>query len=63
MEWVAVQNYNDVPYDFLVHGDRRQADRSRQNLDRRGVLRWDPQMRDRRYGKDRRQFGVLSRGR
>ena len=60
---MAVRNYNNIPYDFLAHGDRRKADRRQQNLDRRGVLRWDPQMRDRRYGKDRRQFGVLSRGR
>lgn len=60
---MAVRNYNDIPYDFLVHGDRRKADRRQQNLDRRGVLRWDPQMKDRRYGRDRRQVGALTRGR
>jgi hypothetical protein len=60
---VAVRNYNNIPYDFLAHGDRRKADRRQQNLDRRGVLRWDPQMKERRYGRDRRQTGVLTRGR
>ena len=60
---VAVQNYNNVPYDFLMHGDRRQAERRQENLDRRGVLRWDPQMQDRRLGKDRRQTGAVGRGR
>jgi hypothetical protein len=63
MGWVAVRNYNNVSYDFLVHGDRRKADRRRQNLDRRGVLRWDPQMKDRRLGRDRRQAGTVARGR
>jgi hypothetical protein len=58
-----VRNYNNVSYDFLVHGDRRKADRRRQNLDRRGVLRWDPQMKDRRLGRDRRQAGTVARGR
>ncbi|MCR4301290.1 MAG: hypothetical protein NUV51_06740 [Sulfuricaulis sp.] len=47
-----------VPYDSLVHGDRRKADRRQYNLDRRGVLRWDPIMRERRFGKDRRQAGA-----
>lgn len=57
--WVgAVQNYNNVPYDFLEHGDRRKADRRREQLDRRGILRWDPQTKDRRLMKDRR--AVLS---
>ncbi|GAB4508843.1 MAG: hypothetical protein Tsb0026_08080 [Sulfuricaulis sp.] len=60
---VAVQNYNNVPYDFLVHGDRRKADRRQQNLDRRGVLRWDPRMKERRFDKDRRQAGAVGRGR
>jgi hypothetical protein len=50
----AVQNYNNVPYDFLEHGDRRKADRRREQLDRRGILRWDPQTKDRRLMKDRR---------
>jgi len=50
----AVQNYNNVPYDFLEHGDRRKADRRREQLDRRGFLRWDPQTKDRRFRKDRR---------
>mgnify|MGYP001600454551 FL=1 len=50
----AVQNYNNVPYDFLEHGDRRKADRRREQLDRRGILRWDPQTKDRRFRKDRR---------
>jgi hypothetical protein len=63
MGWVAVRNYNNVSYDFLVHGERRKADRRRQNLDRRGVLRWDPQMKDRRLGRDRRQAGTVARGR
>ena len=63
MGWVAVRNYNNVSYDFLVHGDRRKADRRRQSLDRRGVLRWDPQMKDRRLGRDRRQAGTVARGR
>lgn len=64
MGWgVTVQNYNNAPYDFLAHGDRRQADRRQQNLDRRGVLRWDPRMKERRYGKDRRQVGGVARGR
>lgn len=63
MGWVAVQNYNDVPYDFLVHGDRRKADRRQQTLDRRGVLRWDPRMKERRLGQDRRQAGATTRGR
>jgi hypothetical protein len=63
MGWVAVRNYDNVPYDFLVHGDRRKADRRQQNLDRRGVLRWDPQMKERRHGSDRRQTGALTRGR
>jgi len=60
---VAVQNYNNVPYDFLVHGDRRKAERRQENLDRRGILRWDPQMKDRRFSKDRRQAGTAGRGR
>jgi hypothetical protein len=47
----------------LAHGDRRKADRRQQNLDRRGVLRWDPQMKERRHGRDRRQTGALARGR
>ena len=63
MGWLAVQNYNNIPYDFLTHGDRRKAERRQQNLDRRGVLRWDPQMKERRFGKDRRQAGALARGR
>ena len=50
----AVQNYSNVPYDFLEHGDRRKADRRREQLDRRGILRWDPQTKDRRFRKDRR---------
>ena len=50
----AVQNYNNVPYDFLEHGDRRKAERRREPLDRRGILRWDPQMKDRRFRRDRR---------
>ena len=50
----AVQNYNNVPYDFLEHGDRRKVDRRREQLDRRGILRWDPQTKDRRFRKDRR---------
>jgi hypothetical protein len=50
----AVQNYNNVPYDFLKNGDRRKADRRREQLDRRGILRWDPQMKDRRLMSDRR---------
>ncbi|MHB8534920.1 MAG: hypothetical protein ACYDBW_05675 [Sulfuricaulis sp.] len=45
---------NNNGLDFLrVHGDRRQADRRRPDA-RRGVLRWDPQKKDRRLGKDRR---------
>ena len=63
MGWVAVLNYNDLPYDFLLHGDRRKAERRQQNLERRGVLRWDPQMKDRRLSKDRRQPGGAGRGR
>jgi hypothetical protein len=63
MGWAAVQNYNNVPYDFLAHGDRRKADRRQQNLDRRGVLRWDPHMKERRFGRDRRQAGAAARGR
>ena len=59
----AVHDYNNVPYDFHVHGDRRKADRRQQSLDRRGVLRWDPQMKERRLGKDRRQAGAVVRGR
>lgn len=50
-----VQNYNNIPYDYFVHGDRRKAERRQPNLDRRGVLRWDPQMKNRRLSKDRRQ--------
>jgi hypothetical protein len=50
----AVQNYNNVPYDFLEHGDRRKANRRQEQLDRRGILRWDPQMKDRRLMRDRR---------
>jgi hypothetical protein len=50
----AVQNYNNVPYDFLEHGDRRKAERRREQLDRRGILRWDPQMKDRRLMRERR---------
>jgi hypothetical protein len=50
----AVQNYNNVPYDFLEHGDRRKDDRRREQLDRRGILRWDPQTKDRRLMRDRR---------
>ncbi|MEW6330397.1 MAG: hypothetical protein AB1560_02950 [Pseudomonadota bacterium] len=60
---MAVRNYDNIPYDFLVHGDRRKTDRRRQNLDRRGVLRWDPQMKERRSGADRRQAGAWERGR
>ena len=60
MEWAVVQNYNNIPYDFLVHGDRRKGERRLPSLERRGVLRWDPQTKDRRLSRDRRQF---SRGR
>lgn len=60
---MAVQDYDKAPYDYLVHGDRRKAERRQQNLDRRGVLRWDPQMKDRRLNKDRRQAGAAVRGR
>jgi hypothetical protein len=63
MGWAAVRNYDNVPYDFLVHGDRRKADRRQQSLDRRGVLRWDPQMKDRRLCGDRRQAGAVARRR
>jgi len=52
--WVAVQNDDNGAYDFRVHGDRRKADR-RRDLERRGVLRWDPARRERRSGRDRRQ--------
>ena len=55
MEWAVVQNYNNVPYDYLAHGDRRKTERRLENLERRGILRWDPQMRDRRVSRDRRQ--------
>lgn len=61
MGWVAVQ-YKDAVYDFLVHGERRKADRRQQPLDRRGVLRWDPRMRERRSGVDRRRTGAAARG-
>gem|GEM_PF-5375939 len=54
----AVQNYNNVPYDFLEHGDRRKADRRREQLDRRGFLRWDPQMKDRRLLRRDRRAGL-----
>ena len=39
-------------------GERRQ-----QSLDRRGVLRWDPVMRERRFGKDRRRIAAARRER
>lgn len=58
-----MQNYSNVPYDFLAHGDRRKTERRQQNLERRGVLRWDPRMKERRLGKDRRQAGAVVRGR
>jgi len=62
MGWVAVQNDNNGAYDFRVHGDRRKADR-RRDLERRGVLRWDPARRERRSGRDRRQVDSCPRGR
>ncbi|HEY5682710.1 MAG TPA: hypothetical protein VIR61_03450 [Sulfuricaulis sp.] len=52
-----------VPYDILVNGDRRMAERRQHDLDRRGVLRWDPIMRERRFGKDRRRTGAVRRER
>jgi hypothetical protein len=58
-----VQNYNNDSYDFLVHGDRRKADRRQQHLDRRGVLRWDPRTKERRSGADRRQASAVARER
>jgi len=53
MGWTVSDNYNNGFYDFRIHGDRRQADRRRHD-ERRGVLRWDPQKKERRLGKDRR---------
>lgn len=50
-----MKNNNDIPYDFQVLGDRRKTERRQQVLDRRGILRWDPQMKDRRLGRDRRR--------
>ena len=35
-------------------GGRLVPSASREPLDRRGILRWDPQMKERRSGKDRR---------
>ncbi|MHB8622164.1 MAG: hypothetical protein ACYC9J_12210 [Sulfuricaulis sp.] len=60
-----MRNYNNDNgfYDFRVHGERRQAERRRQPLDRRGILRWDPTMKNRRRGKDRRGFSALAPGR
>jgi len=58
---VAVQNEKNGVYDFRFHGDRRKADR-RCDLDRRGVLRWDPAKRERRSGWDRRQAAFYPRG-
>jgi hypothetical protein len=49
-----VRNYNRNSNDFHNHANRRKDDRRRQPLDRRGILRWDPQMSERRLGKDRR---------
>jgi hypothetical protein len=59
-----VENHNRNPNDFQDHGDRRTVDRRRQPLDRRGILRWDPQMCERRLGKDRRAaVSGMARGR
>ncbi len=49
-----MHNYNSSYYDFRSHGDRRKVERRNQPLDRRGILRWDPLMKERRSGKDRR---------
>lgn len=50
----SVRNYHRNSNDFHNHANRRKDDRRRQPLDRRGILRWDPQMSERRLGKDRR---------
>ncbi|HEU5337933.1 MAG TPA: hypothetical protein VFU39_01475 [Sulfuricaulis sp.] len=39
------------------------VERRQHDLDRRGVLRWDPIMRERRFGKDRRRTGAIRRER
>lgn len=49
-----MRNYHRNSNDFDNHANRRKDDRRRQPLDRRGILRWDPQMCERRLGKDRR---------
>ena len=46
-------NDNDISDDPRHQDDRRLSNR-RQEYDRRGVLRWDPVMKERRLGKDRR---------
>ncbi len=45
---------NKNSYDARVHGERRRAPR-REVDDRRGWLRWDPNKKERRTGRDRRQ--------
>jgi len=51
---MVVQNSYTKVSEFREHGDRRKAERRGQESDRRGILRWDPNMKDRRADQDRR---------
>ena len=50
---VVPNSYTKVS-DFRNHGDRRKTERRGQESDRRGILRWDPNIKDRRAEQDRR---------
>lgn len=58
-----MQNYYNGFYDFQTLGDRRKAERRQQPFGRRGILRWDPTMKDRRMGKDQRRLSAVIPGR
>ena len=51
------QNSNDYPADDCGPHERRSMNR-RQDYERRGVLRWDPVMKERRREKDRRDLSI-----
>lgn len=48
-----VQQLDDDSVDVRAQNNRRDAER--RGNERRGVLRWDPQNKERRAGKDRRK--------
>lgn len=50
----VVPNTNTQLSEYLNLGGRRKGDRRQPETERRGILRWDPSMKNRRSGEDRR---------